>query len=244
MNYDLSQKTRFEHPDAEQIFLNNIGLTSQYLPLKTYSNNQDRMKHQSLTDHFMALHYVKYRICESVGDSDFWHNMYIALRNRLVSANIALVHSLITKSPVTNLDYDTMFSEGCDALISSADNYNPWRGTRFSTYACRAILHRFNAASYRTMRHQGHADITEIDAPDTLPDTNMELYIERMNNALEQAELDELEKDILSRRFGKEKMTLKEVGEIHGKCTERIRQIQMQALRKIKIWMISDSILK
>src|SRR5204863_7885212 len=76
-----------------------------------------------------------------------WIERYNLIRERLIQANLGLVYDLIGRSRFGSLERDEMSSEGMMALLRAVDTFDPWRGFRFSTYACNAILRAFSRAA-------------------------------------------------------------------------------------------------
>ncbi len=110
---------------------------------------------------FKQLHYCGYRLSKIYKEADSgrkskaalkrqynkWVDRYNQIRTRLIEGNLGLVYDLIGRSRFENLDRDEMSSEGMMALLRAADTFDPWRGYRFSTYACNAILRAFSRAA-------------------------------------------------------------------------------------------------
>lgn len=61
-------------------------------------------------------------------------------RERLINANLGLVHSCANKFRGRGLEYEDMFQAGCVGLVKAADAFDPSRGFAFSTYAVPVIL--------------------------------------------------------------------------------------------------------
>ena len=166
--------------------------------------------------------------------------MYFSLRNKIISSYRPLVHDCIRKSSVRVGDYDEMVSIGYEALISATEAFDPWRGFKFSTYACRSILYRFSSTARKNKNAPKCLDVAEVDASAPVRDPNIELQIERIKIAVENANLTFREKCILSLRFAEEKRTLKDVCGMFGLSKERIRQIQIKAIEKLKEYLEKD----
>jgi len=73
-------------------------------------------------------------------------------RNRLVSINLPLVYALARRFPADRTEFDDIVQEGCIGLIKALHKYDPWKGTKFSTYAVPYILGEIRAF----LRHNGH----------------------------------------------------------------------------------------
>src|SRR5262245_19309236 len=83
-----------------------------------------------------------------------WVQRYHQIRTRLTEGNLGLVYDLIGRSRFENLDREEMTSEGMMALLRAVDTFDPWRGFRFSTYACNAILRSFARAAMQDSKRR------------------------------------------------------------------------------------------
>ena len=61
-------------------------------------------------------------------------------RDKLICSNTGLVHSCASRFKGKGVDYEDLYSWGCVGLIKAADNFDPTRGFKFSTYAVPVIL--------------------------------------------------------------------------------------------------------
>jgi RNA polymerase primary sigma factor len=179
-----------------------------------------------------------------------------SIRQRLVDANLGLVYELVGRNRFTNVDNDELVSDGLYALLQAVDAFNPWRGFRFSTYACNAILRAFIRHSMAESRHRQTAPVSfdpEMDRGNNLHilhDNAQALYTERLASLLDGSELDmnETELFVLSRRFpsdpSRKRQTLEQIGRDINVSKERVRQIQNGALVKLRSAMEADPLLR
>lgn len=184
-----------------------------------------------------------------------WVQRYNQVRTRLVEGNIGLVYDLIGRSRFANLDRDEMSSEGMMALLRAVDTFDPWRGFRFSTYACNAILRAFSRAALQDSKRRNiivgawDPEFEKSDAPETRRNDHRGLFMERLRRILrfDDAELSDVEKTVLARRFPSDgdraRQTLEEIGRQMRVSKERVRQIQLSAIRKLRQAMRADTIL-
>jgi RNA polymerase sporulation-specific sigma factor len=63
-----------------------------------------------------------------------------AARDRLVEANLRLVHSLVSRFSSTTTDPEDLFQLGCIGLLKAVDRFDLSYDVRFSTYAVPLIL--------------------------------------------------------------------------------------------------------
>jgi RNA polymerase primary sigma factor len=178
------------------------------------------------------------------------------IRQRLVDANLGLVYQLVGRNRFTNVDNDELISDGLYALLQAVDAYNPWRGFRFSTYACNAILRAFIRRSMAETRRRKNAplsfdpDLEKGDGMQAVYRGAQGLYAERLALLLDDSELDinETERYVLSRRFpsdpSRKRQTLEEIGRAIRVSKERVRQIQNGVLLKLRRAMEADPILR
>ncbi len=184
-----------------------------------------------------------------------WVERYDQIRARLIEGNIGLVYDLIGRSRFATLDRDEMSSEGMMALLRAVDTFDPWRGFRFSTYACNAILRAFSRAALQDSKRRGvivgtwDPEFEKSDAPEIRRTDQHGLFMERLRRILRNdvADLTDVEKTVLGRRFPPEdeppRQTLEEIGRQMRVSKERVRQIQLSAIRKIRQALNLDLIL-
>jgi len=174
------------------------------------------------------------------------------IRSYIVERNLGLVYSMIGRFGSRQLDEDDLLSEALYALTRAVDRFNPWRGYKFSTYACnviaRALMRRGKQEThYRRMFPVQH-DMT-FEKPTQMPDHATELYRERLRRILDHnlGDLTDLESTILEHRFPDKqrgRMTFQQIGRIVGLSKERVRQIQNIALDKLREAIEADPVLQ
>lgn len=211
-------------------------------------------------DLFAALHTCAYRITHNAGGTNLcqaerprWADRWRIIRAYIVEKNLGLAHSMVNRIQPSsrNLYEDDLLSDALFALTRAVDRFNPWKGFRFSTYACNAIIRtvmkrREHENRYR-QRFPTQQDIG-ADSAEPLPDFHTELYIERLNRGLDRnlGELTDLERHVIARRFpmdGNTRLTLERLGQEVGLSKERIRQIQQIALGKLRELLDQDLVL-
>lgn len=185
-----------------------------------------------------------------------WSRRYSLIRARLTEGNIGLVYDLIGRSRFRNLDYDELSSEGMMAMLRAVDTFDPWRGYRFSTYACNAIMRAFSRSSLMESKRRGRiagsfdVDFEKGDAVESRHADQRALFGERLQEILRMdgSTLTQVEKTVLARRFpleeDRERQTLEEVGRQMRISKERVRQIQLSAIAKLRRALARDRILR
>lgn len=66
--------------------------------------------------------------------------MVIDDRDKKITENIGLVHSIANRFRNRGADYDDLFQVGCVGLIKAVDNFDESKGFAFSTYAVPVIM--------------------------------------------------------------------------------------------------------
>jgi RNA polymerase sigma factor (sigma-70 family) len=180
-----------------------------------------------------------------------WGHRVLRTRGVIVRLNMPLVLAMAKRTRLTNIDFNEMISEGNMALLRSVEKFDCSRGYKFSTYSCRAILKAFSRVAMRASRYRGQFP-TEFD-----PAMERSDYIEKRRKGVEEdcvdelkeimvrnvANLSEVEHVVIRERFAlglpvdgemPSPKTLEQVGHIIGVTKERVRQIQNNALKKIR----------
>lgn len=205
---------------------------------------------------FIALHTAAYKAGQTRAPQtqrDEWTERWATVREYIVKKNLGLVYSMLGRFSTKRADEDDLLSDAMLALTRAVDRFNPWRGYRFSTYACnviaRALMRRGKRESnYRRLFPVQH-DISFEHQESTTDDTNSDLYLERLRRALDRniGELSEIECHILAKRFPDArgaKLTFQEIGSTVGLSKERVRQIQNVALAKLREVLTEDPVLQ
>ena len=244
------------HPQAEQRYL--------VAEIHDLVSGQGRLRAEAETKLFQALHlcaYLAYRESKLHPGRETKRYRKLAdlrqrIRQRLLDANLGLVYQLVGRSRFTNVDNDELVSDGLYTLLQAVDAYNPWKGFRFSTYACNAILRAFGRRSMAETRRRQYApisfepDLETGDQVQQVRDGNQALYAERLARLLEGPDLDidETELFVLSRRFptdpDRKRETLERIGRAIKVSKERVRQIQNGALLKLRQALETDPMLR
>jgi RNA polymerase sigma factor (sigma-70 family) len=167
-----------------------------------------------------------------------------AVKDQLINANMRLVVSIAKKHSGQTDNFFELLSDGNMSLIRAVEKFDCARGFKFSTYASWAIMKNF-ARSIPEERHRreryvtGHDDLFEA-APDTRTDeqeclASAEQAAYRVNRLLEN--LDPRERDIIRMRAGLDEdrpMTLEEIGQQLGITKERVRQLNVRIMKKLR----------
>lgn len=245
--YNPQHTVSFSSKDADVKFLEPLKLSLRSLPPDHFGNNRASLTREEEHQLFVALHYMKYKInslrrrCKRQRRYMF---IYISIRNRIISSNCSLVFDCVQKHASrlkSNVDRSELIERGTESLINAADNFDPWRGFRFSTYACNAIKNGFFNRPTKSISVISVEEVDDVRKIAATQNENRALWIERLNKA--SSCLTHREINILIDRF-KKKMKLHDVGKQLGITKERVRQIQNEALNTLKKKLLNDPILK
>jgi len=248
--------TDIQSPYSNTAFASAI-VEARWIPSQSIDDREDILPRSQLVllssrqteTLFLAYNYAKYQAEQSrqVGKEDLSkQHMKHALNIRadLVALNMALVLAMAKRVRVSNVEFSDLVSEGNFALLRSVEKFDVSRGFRFSTYACRSILKSFNRLVAKAGNYQKHFpsehDFVEEDFYATRAHSKEARYnsdIDAMRDVIQnnRARLTDVERTILHERFYREKKTtLVDVGKMVGLTNERVRQIQNQAIAKVK----------
>lgn len=180
-----------------------------------------------------------------------WYGRVRAAREIITRANLALVLSMGKRMRNSYVDFDELVSEGNMALMRALEKFDVSRGFKFSTYACRAIVQSFGRLGMKNRRYH-RMFLQEFD-PDMEKSNQLDWQrAETESDALEElrriirankAQLSAIEQRVIRGRFAIDRgtnavaLTLEEMGRVIGLTKERVRQIQNQALTKLRLKM-------
>jgi RNA polymerase sigma factor (sigma-70 family) len=167
-----------------------------------------------------------------------------ALKNAIVRANLRLVVSIAKKHLGGAQTLFELISDGNVSLMRAVERFDYARGFRFSTYASWAIMRNF-ARSVPKERYQldkfstGNEEVLDVAAGMRTYDPN-ELNLSELRESIDSllGELTPRERTILIDHYGLDQegqtKTLEQLGKQLGLSKERVRQIEIQALRKLR----------
>lgn len=175
-----------------------------------------------------------------------WHGRSQKLLGDLVATNMSLVVTMAKRTRISNVDFPELISEGSMALLRAIDRFDVFRGFKFSTYACRAILKGFNRMASKAGQYHSRfgvpydPDMQRSDYDAHGHEIQQAAAVDDLREVLakNRSNLTVVERTIVIERFGlfgrDKRKTLAEVGKIVGLTNERVRQIQKEALAKIR----------
>ena len=168
-----------------------------------------------------------------------------ALKNQLISCNMRLVVSIAKRHAGQVDNFFDLLSDGNMSLLRAVEKFDFSRGNKFSTYASWAIMKNFARSIPEEKRRReryvtGKEDLFDI-APDNRTDehevvSSAEQDAHRVNRLLEY--LDPRERQIIRMRAGldnAEGMTLEEIGQQLGITKERVRQLNVRIMNKLRV---------
>jgi RNA polymerase sigma factor (sigma-70 family) len=173
------------------------------------------------------------------------------IKRRIVEANLRLVISIAGKHMSTGTDFSELVSKGNFALINAVEEFDYTMGFRFGRRASLNIAKEYAKLSGKSTgsikARLGTLKNLELGAQTLV--TRDFAAIERAHQSLTQViedNLTEREQHVILNRFGligspkKETKTLKQIGEKLGLSKERVRQVELTALQKLRQSLSSE----
>jgi RNA polymerase sigma factor (sigma-70 family) len=168
-----------------------------------------------------------------------------AVKEQLISANMRLVVSIAKRHSGQTDNFFELLSDGNMSLIRAVEKFDYSRGNKFSTYASWAIMKNYarsipDEKNRRERYLTGSEDFFE-QAPDTRSQeqellASAEQATTKVNRLLDY--LEPRERAIIRMRAGldsgTEGMTLEKIGEKLGITKERVRQLNVRAMKKLR----------
>jgi RNA polymerase primary sigma factor len=202
---------------------------------------------------FQERHQLKLsKICaELLGRLEGYLDEAEEIRKSLVEANLRLVVSIAGRHTSNDASFLELVSKGNFALIQAVEEFDYTKGFRFSRRAALDIAKEYAKVSGRSteLTPKRAASLANIqrDLRGTTADVSA---IERTRQSLAEVlreELDEREQYVILHHFGltgssirKNTKTLKQIGDELGLTKERIRQIELTALQKLRQSLSSE----
>jgi len=171
------------------------------------------------------------------------------VKERLIKSNLRLVVSVARKHAHREAEMMDLISEGNMALINAVEKFDYTRGVKLSTYATWAIFKRF--ASYKSKSgrypslgveqemleasHDMRREESQLPALEaarkSLTEVMTETLEDREKIIVESHYGLSAEEKVLGQRKGK---SLRQIAELFGLSKERVRQIELGALQKLR----------
>ncbi|MBN1796134.1 MAG: sigma-70 family RNA polymerase sigma factor [Sedimentisphaerales bacterium] len=170
-----------------------------------------------------------------------------AIKNNIIELNQHLVVSIASKHKTHKVPLQDLISEGNFLLMRAVEGFDYTRGFRFTTYASWVIAKNFARTIPAKTKLSGKTTAGLLE--DVQRDFRLEEAIdfgaiERARHSLVQVikeELDEREQYVILHHYGltgsaiiKKTKTLQQIGNELELTGERVRQIELQALQKLK----------
>lgn len=169
------------------------------------------------------------------------------VKKYIIESNMPLVVSISGKHLGSGIGMNELVSEGSVALMAAVEKFDYTRGYRFSTYASWAIAKDFARmipSESRRPDRAGGIDFTNLPSDirmDSLPDVSTVEQAQRDLRSIIENNLDRREQYVILNHFAldpgvikKKSKTLKQIGVDLNLSKERIRQIELQALQKLR----------
>lgn len=166
-----------------------------------------------------------------------------AVKRTIIEANLRLVVSIANRHTITGVNLADLVSEGNVSLMRAVEKFDYTKGFRFSTYASWAITKDF---AHRIPGQRARVDasaVSEFEEESKAGPMDAEA-VERARHDLIQVIRDNLESReqyIIINHFGlegtlvrKNKKTLRQIGDDLGLSRERVRQIELVSLQKLR----------
>jgi RNA polymerase sigma factor (sigma-70 family) len=168
-----------------------------------------------------------------------------AVRDRLIRSNLRLVVSIARKYTRSGVEFFDLVSDGNVSLMRAVEKFDYMRGNKFSTYATWAVMKNFARSIPVEHRQQDRFRTGLDEALFCNTESRSTETADLMANLAQRtvirdllSQLDEREQKVLSCRFGlasgSEPETLEQVGSHLGVTKERVRQIEVRSLTKLR----------
>jgi len=174
------------------------------------------------------------------------------IRKTIIEANLRLVVSIASKHIRSGVSFPELVSRGNFALINAVEEFDYTTGLRFSKRASLNIAKEYAKVSGKSTEpsRKRAASLVNIQRDLKTKEAVDFAAFERARQGLAQViknELTEREQYVILNRFGpiglpirKKTKTLKQIGDELGVSKERVRQIELTALQKLRQSLSSE----
>ncbi len=174
------------------------------------------------------------------------------IRGTIIEANLRLVVSIASRHIRIGVSFTELVSKGNFALINAVEEFDYTKGLRFSRLASLNIAKEYAKVSGKDTEpdRRRAASLAEVQRGLRTKEAVDFAAFERARQSLTQViknELTEREQHIILNRFGpiglpikKKTKTLQQIGEELGLSGERVRQIELTALQKLRQSLSSE----
>jgi RNA polymerase primary sigma factor len=208
---------------------------------------------------FLALNLARYRInrlrsrlsaetpdVKTMNQIEQKLDLVEKIRSQLVRSNLRLVSNLARKFSSSFGEVDEFSSDGSMILLGAIDRFDYSRRLRFSTYATHSIQRHFFRSWKVRQRRKERFPSAVSELLNEVPERDSQLRVcddpeSVVRDLMLQARdvLDDREYQIVGHRFGigglnPDGQTLREIAADLGISKERVRQLQMKALEKLR----------
>ncbi len=174
-----------------------------------------------------------------------YHQQTVEVRNEIIRANLRLVVAMTKRYARSSRPLFELVSDGNISLMRAVDKFDYARGTRFSTYATCAIIRNFAQATACEFRDRARFRNTGNEVFQSVTDWRIDPQAEEAAQSQREVEvaelmeaLDDRERQIICYYYGLnvgcKPMTLKDLGREMGISKERVRQLIVRAIAKLR----------
>jgi RNA polymerase primary sigma factor len=169
----------------------------------------------------------------------------VSIKKQIIRANLRLVVSIAKRYVGPAEEFFDLVSDGNIALIRAAEKFDVSRGNRFSTYASWAIMKNFARTLSVALRQRDRFCTSHSEIFSTVEDARANQHEQESAQLARESEvqgmlkrLDTRERQIIEDRFGlargQDPQTFKQIGVTMGITKERVRQLQIRTLGKLR----------
>lgn len=210
-----------------------------YTPNNSFSYETTVLTKEEEKHLFQQYNYCKKKASENRREDNIttmrqWLDKAAKTRKILTEKNLRLVSNRaahVFKLFDIGVSYDDLYSEGCEALLSLIDKFNPNKDIRFSSYAYVSLgrkMRKFCEESKKKSLATIHSDFTSFE-------TKREIDTELLYLALDSlTEKERMVVELLYQLNSNRRHTAKDIYSQMGTTKQAIDQISRRAIKKLK----------